>query len=871
LCRSTSLAVAAAACAFCCAAADSPAKPTKEQIAQWVRQLGDDDFSTREAASKKLYEAGQAAESALQEATRSDDAEVARRAAEIMDRFKWGLYPDAPKKVVDLVSRYRSADVGGKQKVIEELLDAGPSGYRTLLKIAAAEEDPMVRGGVYNLITRKLSSSAPQMLLDEDYDSLELLLDVLLANDVDQGVGHYAAYYMMRGKLDERIAHFKAIAGKGPDGQRSWEILAHLYHAKGDLAAARDAADKADRPELADAMLFEAGDWKELAKRPIHTESNTPSEALGFQAAYRRLAGDTKSFEDALADLRKLIDAQPGDEEERFYLARVYLLNDRPEDGIDVLVNTPNRQATAFELLAAQMKYKAALELADKAKAAGSTEAPTLEILKARTLYLLGEKDKAQAIFVRYGDGIKDGADFSWFETLIEAEIKVGLKDQAAEHAARVLGASRDMGWPGRLFPKLFPKNAEAAETLWAMLREKQPDQAPVAAMTRLRDLLDGKAAPKDIADLSKQVEDIIKHLPLKSADEQRSALAESALACKDEALARSLLEKAGSAAALLRLGDLDADKKEWNKAEERYTQAWDKDHGQPLALYLSGWALTRAGKDKEGKKRMEQSHWTPLGDSRLRRDFSRSLSERGQREAARREGELLLRLGAPGSADAAEGLREAAVQALDRKDYIAAADMQERYTLRCLNRDVQYPQPTAYLGVPAFVHRLRAEGYTAAGKIDEAKREAGLGLADLPGDASFPIELVPAWDKAGRKKEAAELFERCLAVQEKLCDEYPNCAWGHNSAAWISVCCRRNLDKAEEHALKAVSLTPTSAGNLDTLAEVYFQRGDKDKAVAAEKKVVEMDPKKPYFRKQLKRIEAGDPNAERPSEDDEE
>ncbi len=96
--RTASLAAAALACAFCCVAADSPAKPTKEQIAQWVRQLGDDDFTTREAASKKLYEAGQASESALQEAAGSADAEVARRATEILDKFKWGLYPDAPKK-----------------------------------------------------------------------------------------------------------------------------------------------------------------------------------------------------------------------------------------------------------------------------------------------------------------------------------------------------------------------------------------------------------------------------------------------------------------------------------------------------------------------------------------------------------------------------------------------------------------------------------------------------------------------------------------------------------------------------------------------------------------------------------------------------
>src|SRR5262249_34840848 len=103
----------------------------------------------------------------------------------------------------------------------------------------------------------------------------------------------------------------------------------------------------------------------------------------------------------------------------------------------------------------------------------------------------------------------------------------------------------------------------------------------------------------------------------------------------------------------------------------------------------------------------------------------------------------------------------------------------------------------------------------------------------------------------------------------EKLCQDYPRCAWAHNSAAWLSACCRRNLDGALEHATKAVQLAPANAGHLDTLAEVYFQRGDKDKALAAQRKVVQMDPNKPYFRKQLKRSGAGAPAAGRPAEDD--
>src|SRR2546423_1460347 len=83
------------------AAAPAPSAPTKEQIARWIQQLGDNQFDAREEASRKLWEAGQAAEAALQAAAKSDDAEVKRRAEELLEKFRWGIYPDTPKEVAE--------------------------------------------------------------------------------------------------------------------------------------------------------------------------------------------------------------------------------------------------------------------------------------------------------------------------------------------------------------------------------------------------------------------------------------------------------------------------------------------------------------------------------------------------------------------------------------------------------------------------------------------------------------------------------------------------------------------------------------------------------------------------------------------------
>jgi tetratricopeptide (TPR) repeat protein len=265
----------------------------------------------------------------------------------------------------------------------------------------------------------------------------------------------------------------------------------------------------------------------------------------------------------------------------------------------------------------------------------------------------------------------------------------------------------------------------------------------------------------------------------------------------------------------------------------------------------------------------MEQAHFLPLADNKARGEFAVALARRGFNDDARRENELIRRLGEAGSYYGAEAERRSAFEALLTGDYLKAADGQERTLLRCLRTYVKFVQNPAYLGVPTLTHRFRARGLLDAAKLAEAQKEIAYCRAALPGDVDLAILVVPELQRKGHKKDADELFAHTAAVYEKLSADYPKCAWAHNSIAWLSVCCRRDLDQALDHAQKAVALAPTNAGHLDTLAEVHFQLGQKDRALEAQRKAIELEPKRGYFQKQLKRIEAGDPKAERPPDQD--
>src|SRR5207244_3233124 len=138
---------------------------------------------------------------------------------------------------------------------------------------------------------------------------------------------------------------------------------------------------------------------------------------------------------------------------------------------------------------------------------------------------------------------------------------------------------------------------------------------------------------------------------------------------------------------------------------------------------------------------------------------------------------------------------------------------------------------------------------------------------AIMPGNVELAIRLVPALEKLGRKKEADEMYQRSLTFKAGLIKQYPESAGLLNSSAWLSACCRRDLEEAQKYAEKSVKLEPNLPGHRDTLAEVLFQRGKKDEAIAHIKKCIEQDPKRVYYRKQLERMEQGDPKADVPPE----
>ncbi len=832
-------------------------KPDRAKIAAWVTQLGDNDFDKREEASRKLWEAGEFAEAALQEAVKSTDPEVKRRAQELLDKFKWGIYPTTPKAIVDLIGRYQGGQDIEKNEAIRDLLDHGPMGWKVLLKLIAAEEPGPARMTAQARIAEMLPGSVPLFLARKEFTTLETFLTAGTEGANPAAMRNLVAYWLMRGQIDQKIDHYKALQAKGDKTKKTTDILVALYRAKGDHLEAHAVARRAGRDDLVNAMRYEIGDWTGGAWADEDAGPRT-IEQLGYRVACKRLRGTPKEFEEALAEVRKRAKAlKPEDAAERMQLAGVFFRNQCSKEGLALLQGNNENTLLICGILVYQNRHPEALALVEKSRQAiakikaadekmkAEAVLVPLEKFEARILGILGEKDKARQTIARL-EKARHASDVE----LLQIEVQGGLLDDAFD---RVSQEKAPLPFVAAV---LFPQRPQTALSLLAALKALFPLDNDQASLKKVRAAMSGQVPRQDLARWLDNAEAAIKKLSPVEAGQWRLALAEAALMARQNDLAQQCLEKGTGAEVWLRLGDILAGKKEWEQAARRYYQAWEKDRRQALPLYLSGKALVRAGQDKEGRQRIDYAHWLPLANDAIRHAFIAELNARRDTQALLHEADLQFRLGQPGSLLYNNLAVQVAFTASQRHELAKASDHFERFLLFRSHNSGVYD-----FGVlPGQAGTYQAARLLDAGKVNEALAVIGRCQEVRGGFENLATVVVPQLDRMGKKKEADAVFEKTFAVVEDLCRRYPKSALLHNDLAWTCAVSRRKLDLGLEHAREAVRLKPESANHMDTLAEIYFQRGERNNAIETAKKALALEAYQAYYHRALKRIRAGQP-----------
>ncbi len=908
--------------ALAAVAADLP-RPAPEEL---VRRLGDPSYVVREKATADLWASGKAAIPALRKAAIDPSPEVSRRARSVLDRFDWYDFPDTPPEVRAAVTRFLATTGRDRGAAFGDLIALGPTGRAAGRAILDNDLAPATRDPLTAFLVTHLRRELPARIVAGDLDTAGGLVALhATRSGTPAGAADFAAFQVLRGTLPQALAEAEAA----PPSPANDLVLAHLYRANRDWAKARVVAARVDEadaerraktpqppPTLVEFLLEEEGDWAAARDHPRSRPANHP-EAL--KLTYLRLTGPADRFEAAAKDVANLGEGLVAAETVKD-AAHALMLNLRAADAGDLLAARRQNLGLLAEVNIARLRYADALkaiEPADADEPETRRSRVDFDLRRARVMALTGDRAGAVKLFGEVAESLhappdqivnRELLDLPVLRrSLIRAEIRVGLRELACEHAGAFVGAPGPMLPEGRtetLFDLLFGADADAADALFhALLNRPDTKADPGATMKRVRELLLGTAPAAAVGPALEALAGEPAPAPgaspfITDAMTQRrrrlnrvTATAVVARAAGKHAEAEAAYAKAAEGAAedpvsggartwvygvsdsyrpWADYGDFLADRGRPADAAEAYHRGWKTFPDAPLLLFLSGKALVKAGKAEEGRRRVELSHWIPLGNERVRGKFLEELTRRGEAKAAARETDLLLR--ACWSRDFYFGnvINQAARASVLNKDWATAERCTQRSILVLLKTpDVTYVDPGAYLHVPHEMLAYRARARLAAGDVTAAVALARTYLDATPGSVELASGMVPELDKLGKKAEADELFGRVWAAHRKVLTDFPVSPFSRNSLAALGANCRRELDAALAYATEAVKADPKAAGFRETLAEVHFRRGEREKAVELMEKLAAEAPRSRVYPRQLARYRTGDPAAPLPDAED--
>jgi len=888
-----------------------------DDITAAIAGLGADDYQAREQASKTLWTAGKRAEAALSKAQASDDPETAMRAKRLLRNIQIGIAPDSPPDVRSLVEEYAGADEQRKREIINQLQHGKTAAVA--MRLLESDENKQFRQQM--LPGLAANNELIGMLLEEKDPSVEQLLELSLAQPLINlgnmaGMGmetraaKYAAYEFLNGQADAKIAALEKRSGAKAVANDPL-LLAYLYRAKGEAAAARRWAGKYP-PGTMLQMAILTGDWAQAAAIADQdglaaAAGSAAGDAPGAAAAYRHLAQySAQRTPENAARLEALVgricrladDPQNPGLDRSGETARTLMLLGNTDRAIELL-KSHGQLDVLFEVLVAQDRIKEALAILEQPLppvGAGATPASRedmiwhLHLAGARVCLRLGDAARAdgqiQELRRRIDGATDDVAAVPLRRELIAMEqecsaqapdIGIKARDDALAGLAKLEANDNSYQNIKTLLSPLFPQRSTELGPWWIYFRCKFPKDDGAAILGRLADLLAGKMAQADVEAAIGELGDL-GNTSWTATSRSRVTAAANTISYMDSGLDPEALGKLlGAGMANLDPGTtLRIAARAAAAGKREIAKAWcnlglEAKPRDAVFMWRSGWAMAQAGPKEAGTERMARASRLPLSDNSDRLKLADNMRLCGQHAEADKQLELIVNLGTLDRSyyDAMCALGERLAEVVGESGIgksgvgksaggqaMRAADMWEAGLLPFFSAGATMADNASYVTIPARIHGIRAIDLLESGDSAGAMKEIAAALAGEKGHVETMGALVLRLEAAGQKAQAAELYARQRAHCQEMCRDWPKAGYLHDKLARLCCACRRETETAMEHAQQAVALEPRTASFWDTLAQVYFRQAKVELAIASAKKALRLQPDSESFQRHLEEFQ---------------
>lgn len=878
----TGLAVAARLSA---AAQDVSAAPVVEatgrDIGALIRQLADENFHTREKATREIWDLGEAALPALREASASADPEQVYRARELIRKIQLHITPDTDPAVTALIERFAKASINEKAALFGKL--KGKGAWRQMLKLYAGETRAEVREKLQPSIQGVAVKAARERLLTGDAREAREFLEMAPA---DAGnLLALAEFHRSHGTLDTELDQARAVKGRKSD---AWQ--AALQRAGGNAAAARDAASSAGETRIAAAMAALAGDplpWLKSSPKG-RGEQEPETEADPVAAAYAAAAArHWRGQAIRPADLEPLTHQLSA----RNSMERLAAMN-----ALFLLGETATAEAAFVKIapLAAFRHFESLERIPEALKALGlDPEHPDYKSWVEKHLKKLPADD--------IEDQHEPSDQLAQVVALANFLERRGLHDEAAAAFSQPLAALAEKK-PNRfldLLARFFgtreslsgaPRLARRVALAWAGDDDKRWDDIVAAAFGD--DEL-ARAWWDQLADLDPAASRPARYdgmLALFGLGPDPAKLRDKWLGLAWQAVAaapaghRDTLVTRISSLTLV-IGDVAINLKAWDQLPEAKrkevfwgahilhlsaAERWDDaakiflnqiDHAKdshqepsPQLYAYAAAALRQAGRTEQAATHDRWADQLALGNAAVAIQIGNAYAFGRDYRRAAEWWARAARDADPDSAEFAIALTLHADILVEQGKWQEAAATTEVLARIHISNEYRGASP-----LPLMHERLQSDMARALATLD-TDRDGSLALLEkchqtFASDGTLADFFFPSLRKAGLLKEHDAWFKQTWDLMEQVIATYPQSDNTRNTAAWFAARAARNLDAAEHHQLIALAANPYQSAYLDTMAEIQFAKGQRDKALEWSKLAVNFLPNDPQMPNQQEQL----------------
>lgn len=850
--------------------------------ADLVQRLGDESYPVRESATFELWALGEKAKPMLKQAIASGNPEVAVRARAVLRKIHLGILPDSPPEVVALVVKYDTASPDGRLGIIRRLKQL--RAWRQVLRIHELERDTKTLERIAAEIAGVAVEAARELLADDEPDFSGAREMLEMGRPEPAQLMALADFHRVAGSLENELR--KAAKLEGEAGHL-WRYV--LLAAKGDLSGAAKEADAAGFDVIGARLRALDGDplpWVKMVPVP---PQQIPPDSLD---AYRDAVVDLWSGRQIAGDVVKSLtkESKNGGVDERLgALSLLYALgeSDVATDSMEELV-----PVLAF------FHYENNERVDDAFTSLGiDPDEPDFEQWAAKRFkVVINDPDDAE-------EELNALATLGWFlerRGMDEVAAKIfvePLAELGREDPEVFLDKTNELfanfSFNRVVWPVLDASAAFASDDPAKLIMVRDNlfgEGVHVSPLWNSLDLydpqMDGRAKLRMMAELLGSAPDVSKSLEKwwkwgeaqmeKGAKEERREMMGLLMAIS---AVRSDVTRYLEVTDAMRaeeiefrdLGELGENFRfaeyemncliaagRWEELVKRRQTSSDRVPTDPIRrAYLAG-ALRKVGKEAEAKKEEKKIERLALGDVRAMRWIARAYTGCGDFERA---GEWWWRVAMETTGETEEFIyaAEAVLEyAKEKGNWKLAASLGEVQMLYHLMMGDRSEQPWTLLR-----SRIETEMASALFLIDEDRSRAIEMLERCHDrgatDGSMADYFFPALRAVGMIEQHDRWFEETWMSYEEVLERFPGSQNTRNTAAWTAARANRRLDEAEKMITAALETMPNQAAYLDTLGEIWFCRGNREKALKWSTKALLHEPGEATLVRQHERFRSGE------------